>query len=178
MVIGLLILAAAAAWGYGTHLLRRELREMPTLALTFWMLAMTLVTMVTVTVVFERDSWRLPNAGEWASIVYNMVLAIAFCHAAWSHLARTLPPPDYSGEAWSLIGALQADEFGRVRMGVGPARPIEDLVSYLLSPFRKADLEIVADLLEQVNEAVKVILKEGIPRAMNRFNRRVALPQS
>ncbi len=88
----LLILAAAAAWGYGTHLLRRELREMPTLALTFWMLALTLVAMLTVTVIFERDSWRLPNAGEWASIVYNMVLAIAFCHAAWSHLARTLPP--------------------------------------------------------------------------------------
>lgn len=78
----------------------------------------------------------------------------------------------------SVIGALQADEFGRVRMGVGPARPIEDLVSYVLRPFRKADLEVVADLLEQANEAVKVILKEGIPRAMNRFNRKVALPQS
>jgi len=78
----------------------------------------------------------------------------------------------------SVIGALQADEFGRVRMGVGPARPIEDLVSYVLRPFRKADLEVVADLLELANEAVKVILKEGIPRAMNRFNRRVALPQS
>lgn len=78
----------------------------------------------------------------------------------------------------SVIGALQVDEFGRVRMGVSPARPIEDLVSYLLSPFRKADLEIVADLLEQANEAVRIILKEGIPRAMNRFNRRVALPQS
>jgi drug/metabolite transporter (DMT)-like permease len=88
----LLILAAAAAWGYGTHLLRRELREMPTLALTFWMLAMTLVTMVIVTVLFERETWRWPLPGEWASIVYNMVLAIAFCHAAWSHLARTLPP--------------------------------------------------------------------------------------
>jgi drug/metabolite transporter (DMT)-like permease len=88
----LLILAAAAAWGYGTHLLRRELREMPTLALTFWMLTLTLATMGAVTVAFERESWRMPDLGEWASIVYNMLLAIAFCHAAWSHLARTLPP--------------------------------------------------------------------------------------
>ena len=78
----------------------------------------------------------------------------------------------------SVIGALQADEFGRVRMGVKPARPVEDLVSYLLGPFRKAELEIVADLLEQANEAVGVILKEGIPRAMNRFNRKVASPQT
>ena len=78
----------------------------------------------------------------------------------------------------SVIGALQADEFGRVRMGVGPERPVEDLVSYLLSPFHKADLEVVADMLEQANEAITVVLKEGIPRAMNRFNRKVPSPQS
>jgi len=88
----LLVLAAAAAWGYGTHLLRRELRDMPTLALTFWMLAMTLAVMVVYTTLFEHAEWRMPHPGEWASIVYNMLLAIAFCHAAWSHLARTLPP--------------------------------------------------------------------------------------
>jgi len=88
----LLVLAAAAAWGYGTHLMRRNLREMPTLALTFWMLVMTLATMAVYTTLFERAEWRLPTRGEWAAIVYNMLLAIAFCHAAWSHLARTLPP--------------------------------------------------------------------------------------
>jgi len=51
-----------------------------------------LVVMVVYTILFERDAWRMPHPGEWASIVYNMLLAIAFCHAAWSHLARTLPP--------------------------------------------------------------------------------------
>jgi drug/metabolite transporter (DMT)-like permease len=88
----LLVLTAAAAWGYGTHLLRRELRDMPTLALTFWMLVRKLVAMVIYTTLFETADWRLPTPGEWAAIVYNMLLAIAFCHAAWSHLARTLPP--------------------------------------------------------------------------------------
>jgi len=78
----------------------------------------------------------------------------------------------------SIIGALQADEFGRVRMGVMPERPVEDLVSYVLSPFRKADLEVVAEMLDQASEAVKVILKEGISRAMNRYNRRPPSPQS
>jgi drug/metabolite transporter (DMT)-like permease len=88
----LLVLAAAAAWGYGTHLMRRELRDMPTLAVTFWMLTMTLGVMIVYTLLFERSDWRLPQLGEWGAIVYNMLLAIAFCHAAWSHLARTLPP--------------------------------------------------------------------------------------
>lgn len=78
----------------------------------------------------------------------------------------------------SIIGALQSDEFGRVRMGVMPERPVEDLVSYVLGPFRKADLEVVAEMLDQASEAVKVILKEGISRAMNRYNRRPPSPQS
>lgn len=88
----LLMLAAAAAWGYGTHLMRRHLRQMHTLTLTFWMLAMTLAAMTAYSAAFERAAWRWPLPGEWASIVYNMLGAVAFCHVAWSHLARTLPP--------------------------------------------------------------------------------------
>lgn len=88
----LLILVAAAAWGYGTHLLRRYLTHLPTLTVTFWMLTLALAVLATGTVLFERDAWRMPDALEWASIVYNMVLAIAFCHVVWSMLARSLPP--------------------------------------------------------------------------------------
>lgn len=77
----------------------------------------------------------------------------------------------------SIIGALESDEFVRVRMGVGPEDPVEDRVSYVLSRFRKADLETVIDMLERSVEAVRVILREGPQEAMNRFNRRVASPQ-
>lgn len=88
----LLMLAAAFCWGFGTHMLRRNLTDMPVLALTYWMLMLALPVMVAGSVLFERDAWRAPDAGEWASIAYNIVLAIAFCHVVWSKLARTLPP--------------------------------------------------------------------------------------
>jgi PTH1 family peptidyl-tRNA hydrolase len=78
----------------------------------------------------------------------------------------------------SVVGALQAEDFARVRMGAGPDRPLEDLVSYVLRPFRRADLETVADMTERAAEAVSVILKKGIPVAMNRFNRRASSPQT
>ena len=87
-----LMLVAAASWGYGTHLMRRNLTDMPIIALTFWMLTLTLVVMSVGSVLFEMPRWRMPNVIEWASIVYNMVLAIAFCHVVWSMLARKLPP--------------------------------------------------------------------------------------
>ena len=78
----------------------------------------------------------------------------------------------------SIIGSLQADEFGRVRLGARPEREVEDRVTYVLGPFRRADLEQVGEMLERAGEAVRVILKEGIPAAMNRFNQRVRSPQA
>lgn len=87
-----LMLVAAAAWGYGTHLMRRHLTAMPTIALTFWMLSLTLVVTTIVSIATEMDQWRMPLPLEWFSIVYNMAIAIAFCHVVWSMLARNLPP--------------------------------------------------------------------------------------
>ena len=78
----------------------------------------------------------------------------------------------------SIIGALGSDEFARVRMGAQPDRPMDDKVSYVLGRFRKSDLETVADMLDRSSEAVRVILKEGVHKAMNRFNRRNSPPQS
>ncbi len=74
----------------------------------------------------------------------------------------------------SIIGALRSDEFVRVRLGVKPDRPVEDLVSYVLTRFRKADLEAAAEMLDRAVEAVGVVLREGPQKAMNLFNRRIA----
>ena len=70
------MLTAAAAWGYGTHLMRRHLTTMPIIALTFWMLVLTLGVMMIAATTFEMARWRMPTTLEWASIGYNMVLAI------------------------------------------------------------------------------------------------------
>jgi PTH1 family peptidyl-tRNA hydrolase len=78
----------------------------------------------------------------------------------------------------SIIGALDSSDFVRVRLGVGPEQPIEDMVSYLLGRFREADLKTVAAMLGQACEAVQVILREGLQKAMNRFNRRVSTQPS
>ena len=72
----------------------------------------------------------------------------------------------------SIIGALGTNDFLRVRMGVAPERKVQDGQSYLLSPFRKAELEVVDGMLDIAADAVKAILTEGAAAAMNRFNRK------
>jgi PTH1 family peptidyl-tRNA hydrolase len=72
----------------------------------------------------------------------------------------------------SIIGALGTQDFLRIRMGVAPERKIADGQSYLLSPFRKADLTAVDGMIATAVDAVKAILTEGTAAAMNRFNRK------
>jgi len=72
----------------------------------------------------------------------------------------------------SVIAALGTQEFLRIRLGVAPDRKIADGVKFVLTPFRKAQLKKVDEVLDTAAEAVNVILKEGPAAAMNRFNRK------
>jgi len=72
----------------------------------------------------------------------------------------------------SILGALNTDEFLRIRLGIAPERKVEDGVQYVLTPFRKAQEEIVVEVLDAAAQAVEMILKEGPAAAMNRFNRK------
>lgn len=87
-----LILIAAAAWGYGTVLMRRTKTAIPTLALTFWMMVMASICMAIISTWLEYRLWRLPTAGETAAISYNALVIFSFGQVTWFSLARKLPP--------------------------------------------------------------------------------------
>jgi PTH1 family peptidyl-tRNA hydrolase len=72
----------------------------------------------------------------------------------------------------SIIGALDTQDFLRIRMGVAPEHKVSDGKEYLLSPLRKKELEIVDGVLDAAEDAVKTILQDGPAAAMNRFNRK------
>ena len=88
----LLALVAAAFWALGTQMLRRTRMEAPALAISFWMTVLTAVLMAVLAAVFERAQWTLPDATATGAILYNAVLIFGFAHAAWTYLARGLPP--------------------------------------------------------------------------------------
>ncbi len=72
----------------------------------------------------------------------------------------------------SIIGAIGSGQFARIRMGVKPEHPVDDLARYVLGRFRSASLETVAEMVDRAAEAAGVILREGLEIAMNRYNRR------
>jgi len=85
-------LIAAAGWGYGTVAMKRSHIDMPTIALTFWMLALTTSAMVLACTVLESNAWHPPSPAAWGAIAYNAVIIFGFAHVVWFGLARKLPP--------------------------------------------------------------------------------------
>ena len=64
----------------------------------------------------------------------------------------------------SVIGALGTQEFTRIRLGIGPDHPVGDGARYVLSQFKKAQLEVVSEVLDQAADAVRVILTKACRR--------------
>lgn len=73
----------------------------------------------------------------------------------------------------SIIASIGTNEFIRVRMGVKPEYPLEDMADYVLGTMRKPEREIAAQMTGDAADAVELILSEGVGKAMSRFNRRV-----
>src|SRR5580658_263588 len=73
----------------------------------------------------------------------------------------------------SIIASIGTNEFIRVRLGVKPEYPLEDMADYVLGNMRKPEREIAAQMVSDASEAVELILAEGAGKAMAKFNRRV-----
>jgi PTH1 family peptidyl-tRNA hydrolase len=84
----------------------------------------------------------------------------------------------------SISGALGSEEWLRIRIGVGkPALADGREIKaggrdYLLTPMRKQELVVLDDVLDRVEDAVEMILTQGVGAAMNEFNRRPQEPEN
>lgn len=70
----------------------------------------------------------------------------------------------------SLIDALGADRFARVKIGVGRPPAGDDPADYVLSPVPPGERSVLDDAVRRAVEAVECWIAEGVMTAMNRFN--------
>lgn len=69
----------------------------------------------------------------------------------------------------SIIYDLQADEFSRIRIGIGGERKMS-LAGYVLGSFRKDEKNLIQNAVERAALAVECLLEKGIEAAMNEYN--------
>jgi PTH1 family peptidyl-tRNA hydrolase len=70
----------------------------------------------------------------------------------------------------SIIGCLRTEEFIRLRIGIQPEHPISDTKRFVLEKFSKADFETVEKILEESAAAVRAVIRDGVDKAMAKFN--------
>ena len=70
----------------------------------------------------------------------------------------------------SIIGALGTNEFTRLRIGIQPEHPIADSKRFVLDSFPRTSRTEVDKILERSAEALRVILQEGVLKAMTVYN--------
>jgi len=71
----------------------------------------------------------------------------------------------------SMIASLGTDEFPRMRIGVGGGDQ-RSLSSHVLGRFSAAEESVIEQTIRTAVEAVEVFVAEGLPVAMNRYNRK------
>jgi PTH1 family peptidyl-tRNA hydrolase len=72
----------------------------------------------------------------------------------------------------SLLAELGSPDFLRVRFGVGRPASGGDAANYVLADFSRAEQKELPDLRIEAANAVEEIIANGLPAAMNRFNKK------
>ncbi len=70
----------------------------------------------------------------------------------------------------SVIGSLGTEDFPRLRIGIAPDHQISDGAAFVLAEFTRREREALSDVIARAADAVEVLLKEGIDRAMSKYN--------
>ena len=70
----------------------------------------------------------------------------------------------------NIIQHIGTEVFDRVRIGIGHKPPEFDLADYVLSRYSSEELPLIRDAVDKAADAVEVILKDGIDKAMNMYN--------
>ncbi|PPE69253.1 DMT family transporter [Caldimonas thermodepolymerans] len=101
---------AAVSWALGTLLMRRTRTELPTEALTVWMMLLGSVVFWTLAALTEpAPHWHF-SAPMWASLAWGAAINYGFAQIIWFGMARDLPPAAsaFSVMAVPLVGTLAA----------------------------------------------------------------------
>lgn len=74
----------------------------------------------------------------------------------------------------SIIKELRTKNFIRFRVGIKPKSCIlnsKSLDKFVLQKFNKEEKKVIDEVIKKTTEAIEMVLKEGVEKAMNKFNK-------
>ena len=71
----------------------------------------------------------------------------------------------------SVIDCLGGNDVPRLRIGIRPDELRDDLADFVLSRFDDEEIPVIDAAIDDVVEATRAVLTDGMVKAMSRFNR-------
>ena len=71
----------------------------------------------------------------------------------------------------SIIETLGTPAFSRLRLGIGGPPEGEAMIDFVLGAFEPHEREAVVEMVGRATDALRVVLREGLEKAMNQFNK-------
>ena len=84
-------------------------------------------------------------------------------------LRKTGGPGTHNGMK-SVINEIQTEKFPRVRIGIGRPEYKSDLINYVIGKIPEQEIQVLDKSTTLAKDAVIEIIKNGIDKAMNKFN--------
>jgi peptidyl-tRNA hydrolase, PTH1 family len=78
----------------------------------------------------------------------------------------------------SIISHLGTQNFPRVRIGIGKSCGEKDTISHVLGKFSAIETPIVSEVIDLVDDAIELSLKQGVEKAMSLYNNRCIATES
>ncbi len=69
----------------------------------------------------------------------------------------------------SVVYQLRSDQFPRIRIGIG-GNGDENIINYVIGGFKKEEVKILEDTVDNVVSAIECVISESLDIAMNRYN--------
>ena len=70
----------------------------------------------------------------------------------------------------SIVQEIGTSKFPRLRVGIGTESAGDDIVRYVLAPFRRSEKALLEEGLDKAREALEMIVAGDLDRAMNVYN--------
>lgn len=70
----------------------------------------------------------------------------------------------------SVIESLETKKIPRLRIGILGATPRQQLSDYVLSDFRRSELDLLDEVLDQCLQGIEFFVQHGIEKTMSQFN--------
>jgi PTH1 family peptidyl-tRNA hydrolase len=70
----------------------------------------------------------------------------------------------------SMIDCMRTSDFIRLRIGIMPEHPVSNTKNFVLENFSKSESTEVEKILETSADAIRVVIRDGIDKAMAEFN--------